>query len=643
MIRPRITWAILLAVAPIPAAADDKKDGDAVDPAYHTVVRGRAVEHKRPRDDPAGFSTVLQIKQPPAGTGLEQLLERVPGLRVRDSGPGGRKVLSLRGTDAHQAAVFLDGVRLSSASGGVDLSLLDPAHLEQVEVRRGGGSARFGSNALGGVLSLSTPRLKTRPRTRASLSYGSFHQVAARASRSAGLGRKFRYLASGSYRRSDGDFGYVHHLNGTSHVRSNNDSQMGELLLKTDYLASHRWQLGLLNDLALGERGAPGVLDNECLTARQQDLRNLTALSATARDLAQQGSRLELVLSHRLGQFHYRDPCELNLPSRTRGHTAAFSARWGVPLPRTGRVDLGLELQEDLLLDLQGNLADKLTSRFSAGLYASSTLRLLRRHLVLVPAVRLAAASAQSTAVMPKLGLVLHPLRWTKHRWLTPLAIAGNLGRSFRHPSFHELYINMDSLQGNAELEPEDALEGDVGLRWANKVIALELAYFRRQIKNLILYKVHLYKVIAGNSGRATTDGLELSLKARPGWGLSLTGSYSYTRTRWGDPPKRLPGHPEHRVVARGQWRYPFKADPSRRWEVKLWSAVTFESDMPLDQHNMVLMESRVLLSAGASTRYRWLSLAASGSNLLNRRDLLDSLGFPLPPARFLLSLSAAL
>lgn len=58
---------------------------------YETVVRGRVVDEERPADDPAGFTTVLRIKSPPAGIGLPQLVERVPGLRVRDTGPGGKR------------------------------------------------------------------------------------------------------------------------------------------------------------------------------------------------------------------------------------------------------------------------------------------------------------------------------------------------------------------------------------------------------------------------------------------------------------------------------------------------------------------------------------------------------------------------
>lgn len=621
-------------------AAEDKAAGE----AYETVVRGK-VDERRPEDDPAGFTTVLRIRSAPAGTSLPDLIRRVPGLRVRDRGPGGRQGLSLRGTDSHQAVVLLDGVRLGSATGGgVDLSMLDPAHLERVEVRRGGGSARFGSDALGGVLVLRTPRLRTSARTRASLSYGSFNAVAARASRSGSWRRRLRYLASASYRQSDGDFSYLHRINRTAHARQNNDSRVGQLLLKLDYLPTDSWRVALINDLALGERGAPGILDNACPTARQQDLRNMTAVQATLYDAAVTGSKLDLSLHHRFGRFAFEQPCEFNRPSRANGFDLGLSARWGVPLGRANRVDAGLELRQDMLQDLAGTLADEWTTRLGGDLFVSSKLALLRHHLVLVPAVRLALATGHGATVVPKLGLVLRPLRWTGRPWLARLALAANVGRSWRYPSFHELYVDLDSLRGNPELMPEDAVEADAGLRWNNKQLALEVVYFRRWINNLILYApVSPFLVEANNYSGVSTEGVEAELRARPGWGLDLRAAYTFTRSRWGESALELPGHPPHRLAARLGWGFPFAGARKRSWSVRLWSAVTVESAMALDQFNNLFVDGRVLLAAGGAATWRWLTLSAEGRNLLDRRDLLDTLGFPLPPARFMVALSAAM
>ena len=55
------------------------------------------------------------------------------------------------------------------------------------------------------------------------------------------------------------------------------------------------------------------------------------------------------------------------------------------------------------------------------------------------------------------------------------------------------------------------------------------------------------------------------------------------------------------------------------------------------------LADARDARDGGLAGTGRGLTLSAEGRNLLDRRALLDSLGFPVPPARFLVSLSAAM
>lgn len=617
---------------------------------YRTVVRTRAVEVLRPDDDPAGFSSVLRIKDPAPGTGLAEILDRVPGLRVREAGPGGWQGLSVRGADSHQVQVILDGVPLSSpASCGVDLSLVDPGHLEQVEVRRGGGSARFGTDALGGVVVLSTPQLRTRARTKLSVGYGSWNALAARFSRSAALrSPRLRYLVSASYRQSDGDFPYVDD-NGQQRVRLNNDSRAGEALLKLDHLTGG-WQLGLMDDFSLGERGAPGMSNQLPTAARQQDLRNVTALRALRTDLWVAGGALELMAYHRYTRFDFDEPTPPVVASHQQAFAPGARGRLALPLGRSGRLEGGVDLRGTWLRDAETDNP----SRLDADVWLTSQTALLDRHLVLVPAVRLATATGFGATVVPRFGLVLRPLRWTGRSWLEGLELAGNVGRSFRHPSFQELYVRLDgyAVHGNPDLAPEDALDLDGGVRWRLPLLALEAAYFRRWIGNLIIFApVSSFVVRADNYPGAEAQGLEVAADLRPDdlWpsaalGLHLKLAYTLTRTRFGDPPMRLPGHPTHRLVTRLGWEWPPAArGAARSWGLALWSGATVESGMVLSRFDSSEEEGRVLLSAGGAVTWRWLTLSAEGRNLLDKRDAVDILGFPLPPARFFVSLAGRL
>ncbi len=81
-----------------------------------------------------------------------------PGVDVSRTGPWASKV-SLRGMSGERVLVLVDGVRLQSGRGhGAQTSLVSVDRLESVELMPGSGGAQFGSDAMGGVVELSTHR-----------------------------------------------------------------------------------------------------------------------------------------------------------------------------------------------------------------------------------------------------------------------------------------------------------------------------------------------------------------------------------------------------------------------------------------------------------------------------------------------------
>lgn len=89
-----------------------------------------------------------------------EVLRTVPGIDIAQSGGPGRIAdISLRGASSSQTLVLVDGVRVNAATlGAYDFANLSADNIERIEVLRGPQSTLYGSEAMGGVISITTRR-----------------------------------------------------------------------------------------------------------------------------------------------------------------------------------------------------------------------------------------------------------------------------------------------------------------------------------------------------------------------------------------------------------------------------------------------------------------------------------------------------
>lgn len=157
--------SVLALVAALPAlatpslvlAADMLDDANAVDQVV--VTAGRAADKLSEVSVSTTVITADTLRKRQAVV-VSDLLSRTPGVTVtRNGGVGGSTQVRIRGAETDQTAVLIDGVKLndpSSTGGGYNFATLLAGDVDRIEVLRGPQSTLWGSQAIGGVVSMIT-------------------------------------------------------------------------------------------------------------------------------------------------------------------------------------------------------------------------------------------------------------------------------------------------------------------------------------------------------------------------------------------------------------------------------------------------------------------------------------------------------
>ena len=146
-----ITTALLLSASAF-VQAETKTELEPINvySAYATPVN---------QDQTASSVTVLTEKDfaERNATYVSDVLKTVPGVAMGATGGRGAVTsLFLRGAESNHTVVVIDGVKMNPVNDGFDFGGLTLSNIERIEVLRGEQSALWGSDAIGGVVYITT-------------------------------------------------------------------------------------------------------------------------------------------------------------------------------------------------------------------------------------------------------------------------------------------------------------------------------------------------------------------------------------------------------------------------------------------------------------------------------------------------------
>jgi vitamin B12 transporter len=183
---------------------------------------------------------------------VAEALRWAQGLSINQSGgPGTTVDVRMRGGTPEQTLVLIDGAIVNSATiGSYDFSNLTSDNIERIEILRGSQSMLWGSDAMGGVINITTKRGQDKPTVSAFAEYGSFNTIR----EGAGLaGKKGPVDFSGSITRLDtAGFSAINYRRGATE-RDGYHNWQGSARLGADLPGdgrlefSFRWMNGIVN------------------------------------------------------------------------------------------------------------------------------------------------------------------------------------------------------------------------------------------------------------------------------------------------------------------------------------------------------------------------------------------------------------
>ena len=395
-------------------------------------------------------------------TNVADALQQVAGIDVRRQGVNGMQAdLYIRGGGFDQTLLLIDGIKVDDPqTGHHTLNLALPIELiKRIEVIKGPAARIFGQNAFTGAVNIVT-KDGFENSLIAKVQAGSFGQFTTEATGAINL-ETSSHIVHFSKNISEG-------------YRHNTDFDNQNYVLKSQF-NKNKLPIDLLTTYSERKFGANGFYGIPSATEQYEETQaSLIGLSTVIK----KGNftwKPRLYWRRNQDEYHYirSNPSAYRNLHITNKVAAELNGSYE---SKAGITGFGIEMAKYYISS--NRLGDN--SREMASLFLEHRFQFFDKKFDITPGVAVSYFSDFDSKAFPGLDL--------GYQISSDFRVYGNIGYTYRVPTYTDLYYIGPQAIGNENLQPEEALSEEIGIKWLTSKFDFTFAAFNRDSNDLIDY-----------------------------------------------------------------------------------------------------------------------------------------------------------
>ena len=395
-------------------------------------------------------------------TNVADALQQLAGIDVRRQGVNGMQAdLYIRGGGFDQTLLLIDGIKVDDPqTGHHTMNLALPIEvIKRIEVIKGPAARVFGQNAFTGAVNIVTKDVEQNSLI-AKVQGGSFGQFIAEATGTVSL-KESSHIVHFSKNFSEG-------------YRHNTDFDNTNYVLKSQF-NKNKLPIELLTSYSERKFGANGFYGfTSYIDQYEETQASLVGLSTvikkgnfTWKPRIYWRRNQDLYLLIRNNPSAYRN---LHITNKIAAElNGSYQSKIGI----TG---FGVEFSKYYISS--NRLGDN--QREIASLFLEHRFQFFDKKFDITPGVAVSYFSDFDSKAFPGLDL--------GYQVSSNVRLYGNIGYTYRVPTYTDLYYIGPQAIGNENLQPEEAISEEIGVKWLTKKFDFTFAAFNRDSNDLIDY-----------------------------------------------------------------------------------------------------------------------------------------------------------